>query len=82
MGDWPTARDLATTNLWKSMYPFFRQFMKSFLAYPEVEGLVILGGAGKRRFLDIHSDLDGSLFISLEIPKDLVGLDIKSFLNQ
>lgn len=76
--------DIQTANLWHTLRPVLVDYLQHFVDYPEVEGVVILGGAAatrERRFLDRFSDLDASIFISLDLPPDARDLSIREFLD-
>ncbi|MCU7725977.1 hypothetical protein ODJ79_19815 [Actinoplanes sp. KI2] len=69
--------DLETENL----FPWYREAISDLTArlaaQPGVAGLVLLGGlaaGGRRQFMDRYSDLDMSVFVSVDLPDDVLRL--------
>jgi Domain of unknown function (DUF4037) len=83
----PPLKDVQTPNLWSVVRPLLITHLETFKRYPEIEGLVVLGGASSRsghRGIDEYSDLDASIFISLPEAKEWVGRpnSVRAFLDE
>jgi hypothetical protein len=69
--------DLATENLYEPYRKAIRDLTNRLAKYPEVTGLVLLGGlaeGGRREFLDRFSDFDMSVFVSVDLPAEVLAL--------
>lgn len=55
---------MRTRNIKIDLEPIVMDFVKRISLRPEVLGIVLLGGMGKRNFMDKYSDVDISVFVS------------------
>ncbi len=67
---------LKTFNIKKQYDELIELLVSNFQSKKEIEGIVLLGGLGKRRFIDKFSDLDMAIFINTKnIPDYLPGFE-------
>ncbi len=73
----------STPNLRELLRPLLLDYLTDLTQYPELCGVVLLGGAanGSRAFLDRFSDLDAAIFISVPTAASTESDSVRDFLD-